>query len=119
MNDKPIYEAIRELSREEVEEVESRNDPAELLYAVLSIALYDGDAGFAETFCLRYSDHENFNVRGNAILGFGHIARIHGRLNESKVKPVIIAALSDADDYVRGQANGAKDDTEWFLKWRY
>jgi hypothetical protein len=119
LNVKPIYEVIPELSRDEVEAAAFRNDAAELRYAVLSVALYDADPEFAEAFCLKFSDHANSNVRSNALLGLSHVARIHGRLNESEVKPVIIAAMSDVDQDVRGQANDVKEDTEWYLKWRY
>lgn len=113
------YEVIRELSRDEVADAVRRGDPEELLYAVLSVALHDNEPEFAESFCVEYSVHPHPNVRGNSVLGFGHIARIHGKLNIGKVKPIIIAALSDEDEYVRGQADNAKEDTEFFLKWRY
>lgn len=112
------YEPIEHRSKGEVESAISRNDPNELLYAVLSAALYSDDGNWAEGICLRLSSHEHFNVRGNAILGFGHIARIHKKLNETKVKPVIEAAMNDQSDYVRGQADAAADDVEFFLKWK-
>ena len=111
------YEIIEPLSKDEIESAISRNDPDELLYAVLSAALHSDDATWAEEICLRLAKHEHFNVRGNAILGFGHIARIHQQLNEVRVKPLIEAALRDESDYVRGQADGAADDVEFFLKW--
>jgi len=111
------YKPIKQRSKEEVEAALERNDPDELLHAVLAAALYSDDSHWSEEICLRLSGHEHFNVRGNAILGFGHIARIHGRLNENKVKPVIEAGLNDKSDYVRGQANAAADDVEFFLKW--
>ena len=112
------FESIEPSSREEIESAISRDDPGELLYAVLSAALYSDDAGWAEDVCVRLSHHEHFNVRGNAILGFGHIARIHGKLTQRKVMPLIESALKDESDYVRGQANSAAADVEWFLKWR-
>ena|SRR6266550_2157750 len=111
------YEAIARRSKDEVESAISTNDPEELLYAVLSAALYADDREWAEDICLRLSSHEHFNVRGNAILGLGHIARIHGDLDELRAKPVIEAALQDENDYVRGHANDAADDVEAFLKW--
>ena len=111
------YEVIKPTSKAEVESAISANDPGELLYAVLSAALNSDDQRWAEGVCLRLSNHEHFNVRGNAIQGLGHIARIHGRLNEIKVKPVIEAAFKDQSDYVRGQADNAADDVEFFLKW--
>lgn len=112
------YEAIEPGSKDEVEAAISRNEPSELLYAVVSAALHSDDPTWAEGICLRLAEHEHFNVRGNAILGFGHIARIHHQLNEGRVKPLIEAALRDESDYVRGQADGAADDVELFLKWK-
>ena len=112
------YEVIEPRSKEEVETAISRDDPNELQYAVVSAALYSDDPNWAEGVCLRLAGHEYFNVRGNAILGFGHIARIHRHLNEGQVKPVIEAALRDESDYVRSQANATADDVEFFLKWK-
>src|SRR5215470_17199029 len=104
------YKDIEPLSKAEVEFAISRNDPDELLYAVLSAALYSDDPDWPEAICLRLAKHEHFNVRGNAILGFGHLARIHGQLNKSRVKPLIEAALRDESEYVRNQADAAADD---------
>ena len=112
------YEALEPRSKDEIESAILRNDPDDLLYAVISAALYSDDPGWAEGICLRLANHEHFNVRGNAILGFGHIARIHGKLDEVRVKPLIEAALIDESDYVRGQAYAAADDVEFFLKWK-
>ena len=112
------YEVIAQRSKAEIESAISINDPEELLYAVLSAALYADDREWAEGICLRLSNHEHFNVRGNAILGLGHIARIHGVLNELKAKPVIEAALMDQNAYVKGHANEAASDVEFFLKWK-
>jgi hypothetical protein len=112
------YEVIAPRSKAEVEAAISTDDPEELSYAVLSAALYADDREWAEGICLRLSDHAHFNVRGNAILGLGHIARIHGVLNELNAKPVIEAALKDENAYVKGHANEAANDVEVFLKWK-
>lgn len=112
------YEAIEPRSKDQVESAISRNETNELLNAIVSAALYADDPRWAEDICLRLAKHRNFNVRGNAILGFGHIARVHRQLNESRVKPLIEAALRDESDYVREQADVTTDDVEFFLKWR-
>jgi len=112
------YEAIEPRNKEEVESAISRNDADELPHAVLSAALYTDDPTWAEDVCFRLVKHEHSNVRGNAILGFGHIARIHRRLDEGRVKPLLEAALRDESDYVRGQADAAADDVVSFLKWQ-
>jgi hypothetical protein len=66
------YEPIPEMSAEDVEAAIGRNQPDELLLAVLSAALYGLDVEWAQGVCRRLAVHEHFNVRGNAILGFGH-----------------------------------------------
>ncbi len=114
-----IYEQINALTRDEIAAAVERNDTAELRTVVLSVAMYDRDQEFAESFCLGLAHHPHFNVRGNAVLGFGHIARVHGKLSEEKIKPVIRKALLDEEFFVRSQAESAKDDTEWFLKWEF
>ena len=113
------YEKIKELSRAEIEAAILRDNPEELLIAVLSAALYAEDGTWAEEVCIRLAAHEHFNVRGNAILGFGHIARIDRQLTEETVKPLIEVALEDESEYVRGQAEGAKDDIKHFLRWKF
>jgi hypothetical protein len=111
------YEPIPELTRAEVEAAVERDDPGELLYAVLAAALYADDPAWAEGVCLRAASHRDPNVRGNAVLGFGHLARLHGRLDRLRVEPVIAAALDDPDPYVRGHAHNAAGDVSHFLGW--
>lgn len=119
MNKQFKYEIIEQLSKEGIEEAISRDNSKELLYAVLSVALYSEDSEYAEKICIQLSKHKNFNVRGNAILGFSHIARIHEKLNENLVKPIILKALKDEDEYVRGHAEDVKEDIEHWLNWNF
>jgi hypothetical protein len=113
------YEEIQQMSAEQIDSIILRNQPDELLIAVLSAALYADDVKWAEDVCAKLANHENDNVRGNAILGFGHIARIHGKLTESKVRPLVEAALRDNSKYVRGHADAAADDIAHFLGWNF
>lgn len=113
------YESIKEYSEAEIKKALTDNKADELFYVVLSVAFYSDDFEYAENICIQLSNQKHFNVRGNAIQGFGHIARIHGKLNKNKIKPIIENALKDKNEYVRGNANDAKDDTEIFLKWKY
>lgn len=115
---KPGYEPIPKYSREEIRDALEGDDPGKLWYAVLSAALYDADVEWAQELCVRLATHPHFNVRGNALLGFGHLARLHGRLDREKVQPLIEAGLRDSDNYVRGHAVDAANDTEHYLGWR-
>ncbi len=114
-----IYEPIKYYSQSEIEKALAKNDADKLLLIVLSVALYSDDYEYAENFCVQLSNHECYVVRGNAIQGFGHIARIHGKLDEERIKPIIEKALKDENKFIRGNAIDAKDDARTFLKWKY
>ncbi len=105
------------MSRPEVEATLARDSPAEVRIAVLAAALHGEDRRWAEDICIRLSRHGDFNVRGNAMLGLAHLARIHRELDASKSLPVIQAGLLDEHEYVRGQADDAADDVEQYLGW--
>lgn len=105
-------------TRANVEAALARDDADALARAVIAAALGEEDAAWAEDVCLRLAAHPRANVRGNAVLALGHLARIHGRLGRGRALPVLEAALADADEYVRGQAHAAVDDVEHFLGWR-
>jgi len=94
-----------------------RDNPDELLYVPIWTSMDPPDCEWVEELCVRLSGHEHFNVRGNAVLGFGHLARTCGCLNQEIVQPIIERALSDKNEYVRGQARSAIADIEHFLKW--
>jgi hypothetical protein len=72
-----------------------------------------------ESVCIALSTHPDVFVRRNAILGFGHLARVTRKLNEALVKPIIEAALFDKEPSVRGIADDAMDDIEHFLGWKF
>jgi hypothetical protein len=104
---------------EDMEEAIERNNPDELLYVPVWVSMEPPDCKWAEKICIFLSDHPHFNVRGNAILGFGHLARTCGALEEKIVKPIIEKATKDENEYVRGQAECAVMDTEDYLDWNY
>lgn len=106
-------------TREKIEEAISRGDAEHLSRWVVAVSMYDADASYAEALCLRLSDHPDECVRGNAILGFGHIARVHRRLDEARVKPLIVAAFLDSSWHVTGHAFSAREDTPFFLGWDF
>lgn len=123
MNEEPCkrmrYEPIPEFSRDEVLAAINRDEPDVLLYAVLSAALYDPDPAWAVGISLQLVTHPHYNVRGNAVLALGHIARLHGWLPRDEAQAALEAGLQDPDEYVRGQADDATSDVEHFLGWRF
>jgi len=79
----------------------------------------DAHPGHAELICRELARHANANVRGNAILGFGHLARMAGIIwKPAEVRVLVQSGLADPDKYVRGQAEAAAGDLRHFLKWK-
>lgn len=72
-----------------------------------------------ESVCIALSTHPDVFVRGNAMTGFGHLARVTRKLNEAVVKPILEAALHDKEPSVRGKADDAMDDIAHFLGWKF
>ncbi len=116
---RPEYEDIEEWSRDAVQRALAADVPEALSRAVLAVTLHDGDWRYGQDLCVRLANHCNYLVRGNAVLGLGHLAHVHRELEKSVAYPVIAAALRDENAYVRGQAECAKDDTAQFLGWTY
>ncbi|HYW11607.1 MAG TPA: hypothetical protein VE871_06600 [Longimicrobium sp.] len=102
----------------DVEAAIARDEAAELLHVPILVSMDPPDCAWAQEICIRLAAHPHANVRGNAILGFGHLARTCGALDEPRVRPLVESALHDEDDYVRGQADAAAGDLEHFLGWR-
>jgi hypothetical protein len=111
-----IYQAIEPVEVPDAEAALERNDPAELLLVAIGVGLHSEDLAWSEDFCLRLARHPHFNVRGNSILSFGHLARRFKTLNRPESIEAVRSGLTDADEYVRGQADAAADDVEWFAK---
>jgi hypothetical protein len=99
----------------DVEAVLARGDPEELLHVPIVVSLSPPDCSWAEGVCVRLASHPHPAVRANAVLGLGHLARVCRRVDEAAVRPVIDRALADADAAVRGKAQDAADDLEWYV----
>ena len=109
------YQSIRSYSEADVERAIENDSTADLAQMVVSVSMSGEDIRWAESLCVRLARHNDRNVRGNAVLGFGHIARMHGKLVSSDAISLVTRALTDEDSYVRGQAISAADDIEQFL----
>lgn len=102
-----------------VERALKRNNPKTLAVLVINVVLSSDDFEFAQNLCARLAHHPDEWVRGNAILGFGHLARLDRKLDRNLARPLILAARKDRSKIVRGQAECAMSDTRTFLRWRW
>ena len=107
--EQPTYEG-----REALQEALRHDDPTVLAQMIIGAALYEEDFDVVEAACVQLSAHPDEIVRGNAVLGFGHLARLFGRAGTIAVD-IVKKALLDESSYVRGQAHAAASDLEHFL----
>lgn len=107
--EQPSYDGAQALT----EAIEA-NDPDVLASMIIAAALYEDDFDTAYGACVQLSSHPHEAVRGNAILGFGHLARLFGRLGE-EAPSIVKRGLADESAYVRGQAYAAAGDLQHFL----
>lgn len=107
------------LFRARVEHAIERDDPIELMDLVMDIALESDSREWAQSCCVQLARHRNANVRGNAMLAFGHLARRFGRLDPQRVRRLVDIALHDPSAYVRDQAAAAAEDLATFLAWEF
>ncbi len=81
---------------------------------IIGAALYEEDFDVVQAACIQLSGHQAAVIRGNAVLGLGHIARGFERLDAQAVELVRLS-LRDSSVYVRRQAYAAAGDLEHFL----
>ncbi len=96
-----------------------RDDPGELQQLVLEVALHSERREWAECSCADLARHRNAHVRGNALLGFGHLARRFGALDRRRVQRLVERGLFAQHEYVREQAESAAEDLQTFLAWHF
>jgi hypothetical protein len=106
-----------EWTEADVEAVIARGEPSELLYVPILVGMNADASDFqwAQDICFKLASHADFNVRGNAILGLGHIARTCRKLDTGRAVPLVSGALADGHEYVRGHAEDAASDFHAYL----
>lgn len=109
------YENVNFSSVAQAEATILRNELDELAAVPIAVALYAHDFEWVQNVCLRLATHPDAIVRGNAILGFGHLARRFRTLDRQTIEPLVTAALLDQNEFVRGQAEAASGDIRFFL----
>ena len=110
------YESLEPVSHEHAETIARGGDAHALSRVAVSIALADDDLDWSTAFLLTLIAHDSATVRGNALLGFGHLARrFRAIASTASVAAAIKAGLADTDAFVRGQADTAADDYGQFI----
>lgn len=90
------------------------DEPDSIVEKLVALALYADDPEFIQHTMIQYSQHKHDNVKGIAILCFGHLARRFGIIDKELVLPIVHAGLQDESEIVRGHADSALDDINMF-----
>jgi hypothetical protein len=73
---------------------------------------------FIQDVCVRLSNHHDWRVRANSLLGLSYAARFRGRVEKNVIKPVLLRALKDSNADVVSTARDAIEDINHLMGWR-
>ena len=107
------YSVPPRLSRKQATDDLASADSRKRKDALLSLALYDSDWRWVQDQCLRLLADSEEDVVATAILGLGHLARLHQRLDLDQVLPRL--KTLQADPRFGGRVSDAYDDIRMFV----
>ncbi|MFF2290997.1 CPCC family cysteine-rich protein [Peribacillus butanolivorans] len=87
-----------------------------VINGLLGLAVNSDDLDFVQDIMVMYSEHEDANIRGTAILCFGHIAKVYKKINKDLVLSIINQGFQDESSFVREQSRSALDDINFYIK---
>ena len=105
-------------AKAEISEILKNGTLQEKSDALWSATCTVNDYKWAQELCHRYSESDEPLLRGCAIIGLSNIARTTGKLDKAIAKPLLLRALKDENEIVRGKAQDAIDDVNHCFKWR-
>jgi hypothetical protein len=108
-----MYHNVLPITREEAEIAFTYNDPSSICDALLRVTYHDPDLFWIQDKCIEFVTFPDKIVQGLAVTCLGHLARIHGKLDTSKVIPILNGLRSDPE--IGGRVEDALDDIEMFL----
>jgi hypothetical protein len=111
------YEQIEPIDRNQAEKLLDSNHRDSICRTLVSVATFESDRRWAQSQCLRFARHDDPFVRGAAAICLGHLARIHGVIDEDEVVPIVRELLRDKDPGTRGKAQDTLSDFSTFLGW--
>lgn len=105
---------ISEYSQAEIIKLLRSTDEEVVSQALLYMTFNIQDADWIQNTCLEFiSTNENDSMRGLAITCLGHVARIHGKINEEHTVPALMLYLEN--ESLSERAQNALDDIEIFV----
>lgn len=109
----PKYRQPQPILREEFERDMASQDQRVVSTALIRMALHESDWKWAERACLSMLSDPRKDVKVAALVGLGHLARIHRVLHLEIVVPAVTRLVNDAA--VGGSAEDTLDDILMFV----
>ena len=108
-----LYEEIPVLTRSEIEACfQKTSHRDQVTRALLSAALYDDDFDWVQQQCLNFLTGPDTSLRCTALVGLGHLARLHGRMDQVALDHL---AQAELDPALAGYVSDVRDDIEIFI----
>lgn len=109
------YEGLEPIERDVAARAMASSNLDVTSNVLIRLALHDDDREWLEQTILPYLSNAHPWVRGNAAMALGHVARLHGRIDQRVVVPAIRRLLDDPDERARGCAEDALDSIEDYV----
>jgi hypothetical protein len=107
-----VEDAVPDKEYRQLEQALKEKDINKATSTMLYLCFNIDDINWLEDRYIALLEHENDDVSGLAATCLGHIARIHGEINQEKVLPVLQEKLKDAR--LVGRVQDALDDISIF-----
>jgi hypothetical protein len=110
------FEEAQPISREEAAQNLVGPDRDLISSTLVRLALHDKERPWLESLMVQFMRHEDPWIRGVAAMCVGHIARIHGQIDQTAILPLLQSLLNDPA--TAGKARDALDDIEIYISRR-
>ncbi|MDM5219671.1 CPCC family cysteine-rich protein [Peribacillus sp. NJ11] len=103
-------------NNKEIFKLINSDDMENVINGLLELAVSTDDPDFVQDIMFMYSEHEDANIRGTAILCLGRIAKVYKKINKELVLLIINQGFQDESGFVREQSRSALDDINFYIK---
>lgn len=107
------YEEIAPSTRGQLAAALLAGDSDKIVPALLGVLLNDPDWEWLQDKCLELLGMKDVRVQRAALLGLGHVARLHRRLDVERVRTALRAIASRPE--LAGDVEDALEDIELFV----
>ena len=108
------YDKIKRIDRHTAQQILEHGNTEEKIAALLGLVLNDPDPVWLQELCIDIIvTTADLWLQRNAITCLGHIARIHGQIDEKVVRPLLLSLKKDSE--LAGFVEDTLGDLDVFL----